>query len=514
MNEKEVFSVKDIKSTTQDVRPNIWNFMNNTSEILKCNWKMILPFTLAILLFSAAFFTKKDITFAVNIWIFPGFAVLIVSFVCSEDLQRWIALRHQDFMNSNHPSYIPLVPPVPPPPPPPPFSPPPPPSNTIKKHKWHKIDCRKLSWETLSPDLLNQDTIWKKVGKNLPLEGIFDCEDIRREFSIMPSQGSLKKAKRESAMSDKKIFNISIVMSHHKLKTEDVALCLISGTSNLTSDVLRQLLAFAPDDREAKAIRKQERENEPLLEPAERFYLEIAASVPSYKERMRTVLLKSQFQERIAHIKPYLQTVITASQELMSSEKLTTFIELLLTMGNIMNGSEACAFKITFVTKLMDYKSSMNKRISVLDYLTKVIITKCPHIAALEEDLKHVQQASRVPLKSLDKEITELTAEIEVLEEDVKKINNESIKQDEDAFRTSIELFTVTAKEELNDVLLLRKAVKREFHLLVQYFGEESIKPEELFGIFATLLRQFEVIGGDSRIIITTRECVQLATQC
>ena len=43
----------------------------------------------------------------------------------------------------------------------------------------------------------------------------------------------------------------------------------------------------------------------------------------------------------------------------------------------------------------MDYKSSVNKRISVLDYLTKVIITKCPHIAALEEDLKHVHQASR-----------------------------------------------------------------------------------------------------------------------
>lgn len=28
-----------------------------------------------------------------------------------------------------------------------------------------------------------------QIGKNLPLEGIFDCEDIRREFSIMPSQG-------------------------------------------------------------------------------------------------------------------------------------------------------------------------------------------------------------------------------------------------------------------------------------------------------------------------------------
>lgn len=43
----------------------------------------------------------------------------------------------------------------------------------------------------------------------------------------------------------------------------------------------------------------------------------------------------------------------------------------------------------------MDYKSSVNKTTSVLDYLTRVIIKKYPHIAALEDDLRHVQQASR-----------------------------------------------------------------------------------------------------------------------
>ena len=48
-----------------------------------------------------------------------------------------------------------------------------------------------------------------------------------------------------------------------------------------------------------------------------------------------------------------------------------------------------------FFTQLMDYKSSVNKATSVLDYLTRVIITKCPHIAALQDDLKHVEQASQ-----------------------------------------------------------------------------------------------------------------------
>lgn len=45
-------------------------------------------------------------------------------------------------------------------------------------------------------------------------------------------------------------FFSAIVLTHYKLKAEGVAQCLISGASHLTSDVLRQLLAFAPDDQE------------------------------------------------------------------------------------------------------------------------------------------------------------------------------------------------------------------------------------------------------------------------
>ncbi|PFX29521.1 histone H3 [Stylophora pistillata] len=412
------------KEETQNNR----NFFNSTSEFFKCNWKVILPFTAVILLFFVTVFTKKDITFAVNIWVFPSFAVLMASVL---SIQNWIpALRHQDFWQSQGPPFYPLVNAAPAPPPPPPCYPPPPPPNTMNGHKRQRIDCRKLSWEQLSPNLLEKDTIWKKVKDNLPLEGIFDSEDIIREFSV-------------TSLS-------AIILTHYKLKAEGVAQCLISGNTQLTSDELRQVLAFAPDDRETRALRKMEKENEILLEPAERFYLKVAATVPSYKARLRTVLLKAQLQERITQIKPHLETVINACQELMTSEKLTKFLEL------------------------MDYKSSLKKATSVLDYLTRVIITKCPHIAALGDDLRYVEKASKVPFHSLDKEICKLSTEIEVLEEDVEKINNDSVE--EDCFSTSI-----------------RKNAKRSFSLLMQYFGEECDKPEDFFGIFATFMRQFEI---------------------
>ena len=49
-------------------------------------------------------------------------------------------------------------------------------------------------------------------------------------------------------------FIIAIILTHYKLKAEGVKQCLMSGTTQLTSDVLRQVLAFAPDDQEVTAV--------------------------------------------------------------------------------------------------------------------------------------------------------------------------------------------------------------------------------------------------------------------
>ena len=48
---------------------------------------------------------------------------------------------------------------------------------------------------------------------------------------------------------------------HYKLEAEGVVQCLISGTSHLTSDVLRQLLAFAPDEREVCILTRKKKIN-------------------------------------------------------------------------------------------------------------------------------------------------------------------------------------------------------------------------------------------------------------
>lgn len=54
-----------------------FNHNNHTNRLYyhllySSNWKLILPFSVVILLFSATFITKNGITFAVNICVFPS----------------------------------------------------------------------------------------------------------------------------------------------------------------------------------------------------------------------------------------------------------------------------------------------------------------------------------------------------------------------------------------------------------------------------------------------------------
>ena len=71
---------------------------------------------------------------------------------------------YTEFWRNHHgPPFVPVVTSVPAPPPPPPSAPPPPPPSTVNGLKQHGVDCRKLTWEKLSPDVVNRDTIWKKV---------------------------------------------------------------------------------------------------------------------------------------------------------------------------------------------------------------------------------------------------------------------------------------------------------------------------------------------------------------
>jgi len=67
--------------------------------------------------------------------------------------------------------------------------------------------------------------------------------------------------------------------------------------------------------------------------------------------------------------------VLEASKEVCRSRRLKKLLELVLALGNYMNQGQrgnASGFRIASLNKIVDTKSSINRRVTLLHYLAEV----------------------------------------------------------------------------------------------------------------------------------------------
>ena len=91
--------------------------------------------------------------------------------------------------------------------------------------------------------------------------------------------------------------------------------------------------------------------------------------------------------------------VLKASSEIWRSKRLKRVLEIVLAFGNYMNKGQrgnAIGFKIVSLNKIIDTKSSIDKRITLLHYLLEVIEKQFPDLLDLPDDLPHLNAAAKV----------------------------------------------------------------------------------------------------------------------
>lgn len=94
-----------------------------------------------------------------------------------------------------------------------------------------------------------------------------------------------------------------------------------------------------------------------------------------------------------------LPDVLEASKEISRSRRVKRILEVVLAFGNYMNrGNRAGAlgFKVNSLNKMVDTKSSIDKKVTLIHYLLTTIERKFPDLLNLEVDLPHVRKASKV----------------------------------------------------------------------------------------------------------------------
>ncbi|KAK3090633.1 hypothetical protein FSP39_013290 [Pinctada imbricata] len=315
--------------------------------------------------------------------------------------------------NKAGPTDIPPIAPVAPPPPPPV----PPPAPDITPPPLAKMNVKRINWEKLDQRRVG-NTIWEQLGDE-DLDDVVKYLELEQHFCTQVNRAKISDKKTEVYILDpKKAYNLSILLGHLRLSVDQMKEALyLMDEEVLTPDVLKQLLAFAPSSIEMDKFESFNGDAEDFSKP-DKFVFEMSR-IPGYEQRLKAMLFKENFNEKVNEMKENLQNIRKASKELRNSKKLAKLLELILAMGNYMNKGnqrvgEAAGFKITFLNQLDITKTKDNKS-TFLNVLADAVYNKFPSVLTVGEELPTVMIAGKVSDVMLNQELQDLRKVLQVI---------------------------------------------------------------------------------------------------
>ena len=111
----------------------------------------------------------------------------------------------------------------------------------------------------------------------------------------------------------------------------------------LSEQLIKQFMANAPSVEEIESLNeyvgtgKDKAEKIAELAKPDQFTYEMM-QIPRYEQRLNAMSFKMKFNERLEELKPDIMNLTKASTEVKEAKKLRTIFELILTIGNYVNG--------------------------------------------------------------------------------------------------------------------------------------------------------------------------------
>ncbi|XP_078404347.1 uncharacterized protein fhdc1 [Cetorhinus maximus] len=412
-----------------------------------------------------------------------------------------------DLVPGPAPSPPPLPGPPPPPPPPPPgLPPPPPPPPPPGSHVGHKKRIRSFFWKTIPEEHIRGKTnIWTISAREhsyridtSTIEELFGQQDeAKSKFGTANknSRSPFKSNSQEISILDaKRSMNIGIFLKQFKRSNQCIVEDIRSGRSEAYgSEKLRELLKILPEAEEARKLQAF-KDDVNKLSLADSFMV-LLLRVPSYVLRMEAMVLKEEFSPACFTLYKEMRAIRMATKELMTCEELHAILHLVLQAGNIMNAGghagNAVGFKLSSLLKLADTKAN-KPGMNLLHFVVLEAQKKDATLSAFPEKLKHVQEAARLSVDSIDGDLQSLVSRTRWLQGNLKQ-DSELLHQMED--------FTQQALREVDKLEKERTELQREVNALIDFFCEdkETMKLEECFKIFRDFCDRFKKAVKENR---------------
>jgi diaphanous 1 len=309
-------------------------------------------------------------------------------------------------------------PPLPPPPPPPPppggiaiGSPPPPPPPAFRmggplvKVARPAKRMKPFFWDKLAAPALSA-SVWNSTENDLPSVDLSDLDAMFRiDNSPSSAASSLAKAtpgktRNVTTLLDiTRANNIAIMLSRIKLTFPEIKKCILElNDEKLSVDDLRAISKHLPTGEEVTRI--QDFDDVSKLAKADQYFDQII-TIPRLNERLNCMIYRRKLDIETAEIRPELDSLWNASRELRGCSKFKQILQVVLTVGNALNGSTfrggARGFQLEGLLKMKETKTA-NAGPScptLMHYIARLLLRSEPALVNFIEDLPNLENAAR-----------------------------------------------------------------------------------------------------------------------
>ncbi|KAM9294358.1 inverted formin-2-like [Gastrophryne carolinensis] len=318
------------------------------------------------------------------------------------------------------------------------------------------IKMKKLNWQKLPPNVAKEgQSMWASVStsEDTPepnyssIEQLFGLPQAKEKDK---GTSPIKKPPKEISFLDpKKSLNLNIFLKQFRSSNEEVIAMIEKGDrSKFDIEILKQFLKLLPEKHEVENL-KSFQEDISKLSNADRFYL-LLLGVPNYQLRIESMLACEETGVMLEMLRPKAQKVGTACDDILTSQRLPPFCQLVLKVGNFLNyGSHtgnANGFKISTLLKLTETKANQT-RITLLHHIVEEIEVNHTDLIELPNDLENVSAAAGVNIENLysetstnQKRIKDLQNKVSKSTDDVKGQYEKPIQDCADALKEFDEL--------------------------------------------------------------------------
>uniref|UniRef100_A0A914WWS6 FH2 domain-containing protein n=1 Tax=Plectus sambesii TaxID=2011161 RepID=A0A914WWS6_9BILA len=363
---------------------------------------------------------------------------------------------------------------------------------------------KQFAWNKIPVDLVtrNGGNVWIKtasraarIGATPPLDfGLLDQLFCCRVTSNIVTNNGQEKRDTVNLLASKRSLNVNIFLKQFRGPAVDALIAdLQAGAgAKIGLERLRALAKTLPDQQEIDILQSYTGDIS-RLGNAERFFLQLI-KVPYYGLRIEGMVLKGEFSTVMDSVRPSVDSISAAANELKSSRALQDVLLLVLQVGNYLNsgthGGNAVGIKLSSLWKVAEIRAN-RPNMTLLHF----IAAQTQSASELVEQMPHLEPASKYSLENIRCDVRTIAEKAIRVAKQIEHLSSS------DPFFFSLRDFLESAKESVAEVekeLDRLNAVRLE---LADFFCEDAttFKLEECFKIFEIFVTRLTKAAEDNK---------------